>query len=605
MTTTRRGRTGRSSRAPSRKSGLRIIPLGGLGEIGKNITAIEYGGDIIIIDCGLKFPEEEMLGIDFVIPDVQYLIENQDRIRGLFLTHGHEDHIGAIPLVLPRLDAPIYGSPLTMGLVENKMIDARTSYRPSYNNVQAGQIVQAGCFSVGFIRVAHSIPDSFAIYVRTPVGIILHSGDFKLDMTPIVSGDGTDLAALAELGREGVTFLLSDSTNSERPGFTPSESVVGRTFEDIFRSHKDRRIVIAAFASNLYRAAQVFATAARFNRKVVLVGRSMLSYVELAKRLGYLDAPDDLIITSPEADRLAPNRTVVLTTGSQGEPFSGLVLMSKGEHKQVRLGDKDLVVISATPIPGNEKLVSNTVNRLFACGCEVIYDRGSAIHASGHASREEQKILLSLTKPKYFIPVHGEYRHLMRHAQLAKEMGISAKNIFVMQNGDVLEFEGGRAAIGQKVSSGAILVDGLMLGEFEGSLLRERKELSESGIIAVSLVLDDEYRLLAEPQIDSRGSIYGLDSANMRPDVETAVERALDGARSGAVERASLPGEIRKRIRDVLSRNFRAYPGIIPLISFVDPAGERRAAPSPAKRGRRTRTPRSTKNAKDAKDAEN
>jgi ribonuclease J len=574
---------------------LRIIPLGGLGEIGKNITVIEYGQDIIVIDCGLKFPEEEMLGIDFVIPDVQYLIDNKERIRGLFLTHGHEDHIGAIPLVLPRIDVPIYGSPLSMALVENKMLDARSMYKPTYNSVQAGQVVQAGCFSVGFIRVAHSIPDSFAIYVRTPVGIILHSGDFKLDMTPI-SGDETDLAALAELGREGVTLLLSDSTNSERPGFTPSESVVGRTFEEIFRHHKDRRIVIAAFASNLYRAAQVFATAARFNRKVVLVGRSMISYAELAKKLGYIDIPDDLVITSADADRLSPNRTVVLTTGSQGEPFSGLVLMSKGEHKQIRLGDKDLVVISATPIPGNEKLVSNTVNRLFACGCEVIYDRGSAIHASGHASREEQKIIFSLVKPKYFAPVHGECRHLVRHAQLAREMGVPAKNIFVMQNGDVLEFDNGRVSVGAKVNSGAILVDGVMLGEFEGSLLRERKELSESGIIAISLALNDEFRLLAEPQIDSRGSIYGLDREHMRPDVELAVERALESVRSGAVESASLQSEIRRRIRDALGRNFRAYPGIIPLISFIGAARGDEHFPDQAKKRGRPRGSRGAKN---------
>jgi ribonuclease J len=330
----------------------------------------------------------------------------------------------------------------------------------------------------------------------------------------------------------------------------------------------------------------------------------MLSYVELAKKLGYIDVPDDLIITSPEADRLASNRTVVLTTGSQGEPFSGLVLMSKGEHKQIRLGDKDLVVISATPIPGNEKLVSNTVNRLFVCGCDVIYERGSAIHASGHASREEQKILLSLVKPKYFMPVHGEYRHLMRHSQLAREMGIPARNIFVMQNGDVLEFDQGRVGIGPKVNSGSVLVDGVMLGEFEGSLLRERKELSESGLIAISLVLNEEYRLLVEPQIDSRGSIYGLDRDHMRPDVELAVERALESVRSGAIDRASLPTEIRRRIREALSRNFRAYPGIIPLINFVEKSdGDPHNNGSPRKQ-RRDRIPRGAKNAGNLKKPE-
>ncbi|MDR1509581.1 MAG: ribonuclease J, partial [Synergistaceae bacterium] len=561
-----RGRRSRSAVKTRVKSALRIIPLGGMGEIGKNLTAIEYGDDIIVIDCGLKFPEEEMLGIDFVIPDVQYLIDNKRKIRGIFLTHGHEDHIGAIPLVLPRLGVPIYGAPLTLALVEHRMLDTRTSYKPEYNNVQPGQTVKIGCFEVGFIRVSHSIPDSLAIYVRTPVGIVLHSGDFKLDITPIGGVEGTDLASFAELGKEGVALLLSDSTNSERPGFTASESIVGRTFEDVFRRHRDRRIVIAAFASNLYRASQVFAIAAHFNRKVMLVGRSMISYVELARKLGYIDVPSDLLITSQDAERLSPNRTVVLTTGSQGEPFSGLVLMSKGDHRQIRLGEKDIVVISATPIPGNEKLVSNTVNRLFACGCDVIYERDFAVHASGHASREEQKILLNLVKPKYFMPVHGEYRHLIRHSQLAAEMGIPVRNVFVLQNGDVLELDlSGNARAGSRVEAGAVLVDGVMLGEFEGSLLRERKELSESGILAVSLVIDEEYKLLTGLQIDSRGSIYGFDRGNMCPDVEAAVESALENVRTGAVEREALPTEIRKKIRDVIGRNYRAYPGVMPL----------------------------------------
>jgi len=579
-------RAGRGNSKRKTPSGLRLIPLGGLGEIGKNVTAIEYGEDIIIIDCGLKFPEEEMLGIDFVIPDVTYLVERKDKIRGLFLTHGHEDHIGAIPLVLPRLDVPIYGAPLTLGLVENKMLDARTAYRPRYNTVQPGDIVKAGAFEVGFINVSHSIPDSLALYVRTPLGIIVHSGDFKLDTSPI-GGKPTDYSTLAELGKEGVLLLLSDSTNSEREGFTPSERTVGRTFEEIFRNHKDRRIVIATFASNLHRAQQVFNIAARFNRKVVLMGRSMLAYVELARRLGYVDVPEDLLVTSQEAEHLAPNRTVVLTTGSQGEPFSGLVLMSKGEHRQIRLGSRDLVVVSATPIPGNEKLVSNTINRLFALGCEVVYERGKAIHVSGHASREEQKILLSLVKPNYFMPVHGEYRHLVRHGQLAREMGIPSKNVFVLQNGDTLTFDTeGRAKTGDRIPSGAVLVDGMMLGEFEGSLLRERKELSENGLITLSVVLDAECRQVAPLQIESKGSIYGLDSENMRPDIELAVSRALEGVRAGSIERDMLTTEIRKRIRDTLIRNSRAYPTIMPLITTCQGTGAQ-APRAPEKRGRR------------------
>ncbi len=583
MPTSKKRRTGKLSGNRKAPSGLRLIPLGGLGEIGKNITAIEYGEDIIVIDCGLKFPEEEMLGIDFVIPDVQYLVERKNKIRGLFLTHGHEDHIGAIPLVLPRLDIPVYGTSLTLGLVENKILDARTAYRPKYNYVQPGDKVKVGCFEVGFINVCHSIPDSVALSVRTPMGTIVHSGDFKLDTSPI-GGKGTDFSTLAELGKEGVLLLLSDSTNSEREGFTASERTVGHTFEEIFRQHKDRRIVIATFASNLHRAQQVFTVAARFNRKVVLNGRSMLSYVELARKLGHIiDVPEDLIITSQEAEHLAPNRTVVLTTGSQGEPFSGLVLMSKGEHRQIRLGNRDLVVVSATPIPGNEKLVSNTVNRLFALGCEVVYERSRAIHVSGHASREEQKILLSLVKPKYFMPVHGEYRHLVRHGQLAREMGIPAKNVFVMQNGDILTFEpDGKAKTGNRVASGAVLVDGMMLGEFEGSLLRERKELSENGLISLSVMLDSDYRQVAPMQIASKGSIYGLDSENMRPDIELAVSRALDAARAGSVDKEMLPTEIRKRIRETLIRNSRAYPTIMPLITYAGAASE---APLPTQAG--------------------
>ena len=566
---------GASPRQPGRgknKKILRVIPLGGIGEIGKNMTAVEYGGDIVVVDCGLKFPEEEMLGIDFVIPDIQYLIENRDKIRGLFLTHGHEDHIGAIPFVLPRLDVPIYGTPLTIALVEHKILDARIFYKPRCNTVHAGDTVSAGCFEVSFIGVGHSIPDSLALVIRTPMGVILHSGDFKLDMTPVGGAERTDLASLAEVGREGVTLLLSDSTNSERQGSAVSESIVGRTFEDIFRRHKDRRIVIAAFASNLYRASQVFSIAARFNRKALLVGRSMISYVELATRLGYLDVPDDLIVTSQEAERLPPNRSIVLTTGSQGEPFSGLVLMSKGEHRQIRLGERDVVVISATPIPGNEKLVNKTINRLFECGCEVIYERDVAIHASGHAFRDEQKLLLCLTKPKYFMPVHGEYRHLVRHSQLASEMGVPQRNIFVTHNGDVLEIDhSGKARLGSRVEAGAVLVDGVMLGEFEGSILRERKELSENGILVISIVIDSGYNLISEIKVDSRGSIYGFEGEDARPEIAAAVERALENARSGSFNVPALQTEIRKRLREVIGKNYRAYPGIMPIINTVPP----------------------------------
>ncbi|HAH68221.1 MAG TPA: ribonuclease J [Synergistaceae bacterium] len=564
-------RTKRPNKNVSGRGELSVIPLGGLGEIGKNLTVFRYNDDIIVVDCGLKFPEEDMLGIDFVIPDVQYLTENKEKIMGIFITHGHEDHIGALPFILPRLDAPLYCSRLTAGLIENKMQDARTNYRPKYREICPGDIIEAGAFSVEFIPVCHSIPDSLALSIHTPMGMIVHTGDFKLDPTPI-DGIGTDYSSFASLGKEGVLLMLSDSTNIEKEGITPSEKTVGQTFERLFRLYKDRRIVIATFASNLHRAQQVFSAAGRFNRKVVLVGRSMINNVELAMDLGYIDVPEGLIISSQEADHMPENRLVVLTTGSQGEPFSGLVLMSRGIHRMVRLGPKDLVIISATPIPGNEKLVSHTVNRLFACGCEVIYERADKIHVSGHAARDELTIMLSMLKPRFFVPVHGEYRHLARHAQLARDMGVAPKNIFVMQNGDVLRFKNRTSAsVDGRVQSGAVLVDGIALGEFEGSILRERRELSENGIVAVSVTLDSKFRTTAPIQIQTRGSVFSTEDGSTFRELENAVKLGLEQfARTPGAKPEMLPAEIRKRIRDVFGKVSRNYPVIVPLITYVE-----------------------------------
>ncbi|MCE5201916.1 MAG: ribonuclease J [Synergistaceae bacterium] len=550
---------------------LKVIPLGGLGEIGKNMTVFSCGGDMIIVDCGLKFPEEEMLGIDFVIPDVQYLIENKDHIRGIFITHGHEDHIGALPFVLPGLDVPLYCSRLTAGLIGNKMADARTNYEPKYMEIHPGDKIEAGCFSVEFISVCHSIPDALALAIRTPLGTIVHTGDFKLDPTPI-DGIRTDYSAFAALGKEGVLLMLSDSTNIEKPGITASERTVGQTFERLFRLYKDRRIVIATFSSNLHRAQQVFNAAGRFNRKVVLSGRSMLAYVELACKLGFVEVPEGLLITSQEAEHMSDNRVVILTTGSQGEPFSGLVLMSRGTHRMIHLGPKDLVIISATPIPGNEKLVSDTVNRLFGCGCEVVYERSENIHVSGHGGRDELTIMLSLVKPKFFVPVHGEYRHLVRHAQLAREMGVPAKNVFILQNGDVLKFRGpNKAEIDGRVQSGAVLVDGIALGEFEGSILRERRELAENGLVVVSLVLDEKLHPAASVQIQTRGSVFSSEDGGTFRDLEHAVMSALEQfERTPGAKPEMLPTEIRKRIRDVFGRTSRNYPTIVPLITRLN-----------------------------------
>lgn len=561
----------RTKKISSSKGELSVIPLGGLGEIGKNLTVFRYDNDIIIVDCGLKFPEEDMLGIDFVIPDVQYLIENKDKILGIFITHGHEDHIGALPFILPRLDVPLYCSRLAAGMIANKMEDARTNYKPKYREIFPGDIIEAGAFSVEFIPVCHSIPDALALSIHTPMGMIVHTGDFKLDPTPI-DGVGTDYSSFAALGKEGVMLMLSDSTNIEKDGITPSEKTVGQTFERLFRIHKDRRIVIATFSSNLHRSQQVINAAGRFNRKVVLAGRSMIKNVELAIDLGYINVPEGLIITSQEADQMPGNRVVILTTGSQGEPFSGLVMMSRGTHRTVKLGPKDLVIISATPIPGNEKLVSHTVNRLFACGCEVIYERGEKIHVSGHAARDELTIMLSMIKPRYFVPVHGEYRHLVRHAQLAREMGVASKNVFVMQNGDVLKFKGkSNASVEGRVQAGAVLVDGIALGEFEGGLLRERRELSENGIVAISITLDSKSRLTAPIQIQTKGSVFSTEDGSTFRELENAVKMGLEQfARTPGAKPETLPTEIRKRIRDVFGKLSRNYPVIVPLITFVE-----------------------------------
>jgi len=558
----------RTRRRTLKTSELRVIPLGGLGEIGKNITAFCCGEDIIVVDCGLKFPEEDMLGIDFVIPDVQYLLENKDKIRAIFITHGHEDHIGALPFVLPRLDVPVYCSRLTKGLIDYKMQDANTNYSPKYREVKGGDTAAVGCFTVKFISVCHSIPDSMALAIKTPLGTIVHTGDFKLDPTPI-DGVTTDLCTFAELGKEGVLLMMSDSTNIERSGSTPPEKTVGQTFERLFRLYRDRRIVVATFSSNLHRVQQVVNTAGRFNRKVVLAGRSMVNNVELARELGYMDIADDMLISSEEADHLSPNRVVVITTGSQGEPFSGLVLMSRGAHRSVRLGDKDLVIISATPIPGNEKLVSQTVNRLFALGCEVVYERDQKIHVSGHGSRDELTMMFSLVKPKYFMPVHGEYRHLVRHAQLARDMGVPAKNVFILQNGDVLRFQGpNKAGPDGHVEAGAVLVDGVALGEFEGSILRERRELSENGLVVISLVLDKSYKIKAPVQIQTKGSVFSSEDGGTFKDMEKAVTAAVAQlARTPGAKPEALPTEIRKRIRDVFGRTSRNYPTIVPLIT--------------------------------------
>lgn len=543
---------------------LKFIPLGGLGEIGKNMYAIEYENDIVVIDAGLMFPDEEMLGIDFVIPDISYLEENRKKIRGILITHGHEDHIGALPFVLSKLDVPVYSAKLTLGMIEGKMLEAAPRYKPRLMEVKAGETISLGVFKVTFISVCHSIPDALGIAVETPLGIVLHTGDFKFDPTP-VDEHVTDYAAFAELGRKGVLLMASDSTNAEREGFTKSEKSLSGAIDNLFRTYRNRRVIISAFASNLHRVQLVLDAAVRFNRKVVFAGRSMVNNVELAIRLGYIKAEPDTIVPLAEMDSYNDSHLVVMTTGSQGEPFSGLVLMSKGAHHRVKLGSKDVVALFANPIPGNEKLVSNTINRLFELGCEVLYGREAGLHVSGHASREELKMLLSMVKPKYFVPVHGEYRMQIRHSQLAEEVGIPGKNIFIMNNGDILSIARNSAGVKSKVQAGAVLVDGMALGEKEGSILKERQELSENGVLVVSITLDKKGLLVGEPCFESYGQIHFKDAEGMRQEFSEAVRRALK--REPSEDDELLKKQISLRCKELLRKYMRSASAVIPLIA--------------------------------------
>ena len=562
--------------APGKKGKLKFIPLGGLGEIGKNIFALEYDGSILVVDCGLMFPDDEMLGIDFVIPDISYLEENRSKVSGIVVTHGHEDHIGALPFVLSKIPVPLYGTKLTLGMVANKMAEWAPELSPDYREIKAGDVAEIGPFRVRFIAVCHSIPDGVGLAVETPVGTVVHTGDFKLDPTP-VDGRLTEFDAFSEEGRKGVLLLLSDSTNVERPGFTESERSLSLTLEKIFRQYRTKRIVIASFASNLHRVQQVVDAAVRFNKKVAFVGRSMLKNVELARSLGYLHVEDSVVVDVDDISSVSPGSLVVMTTGSQGEPFSGLVLMSRGEHRVISLSEKDVVAIFATPIPGNEKLVSKTVDRLFACGCDVVYEKERGIHVSGHASRDELRVMLNMTRPKYFVPVHGEYRHLVRHARLARETGVAPKNAFVMRNGDVLQLDGEKATLREKVQAGGIMVDGLALGELQGSIMRERRELSEEGLVMVSIVLSGDGELLSAPSFESRGFLHLEDAAGLKDELTAMVEKlVLSLGQRGVSDPGLLRTKVRGRVRDVLRRFGRSKPVVAVMVSIVDSSSRRR-----------------------------
>ncbi|HEY9870225.1 MAG TPA: ribonuclease J [Candidatus Obscuribacterales bacterium] len=486
--------------------GLKIIPLGGLGEIGKNTMAIRYGNDMMLVDAGLAFPSEDMIGVDLVLPDISFLVENQDKVKGLAITHGHEDHIGGIPFILKQMSIPvIYGPALALGLLEGKLKEFGLEDRTVMRHVRPRQQVKIGCFTVEFIRCTHSIADSFSLIIRTPIGTLVHTGDFKFDFTP-VDGEQFDIARLSTAAEEGVLLLMSDSTNVEREGYTPSERTVWRKLDEVF-ANAQKRIIVTTFASNVHRIRQVLQAAMKYDRKVTVLGRSMLNLAGIARDLGYMSFPDGLILPPEQINQLPLDKVVILTTGSQGEPLSALTRIANDEHKQIQIVPGDTVVISATPIPGNERSIANTINALFLRGADVIYGRDAGVHVSGHACREEQKLMINLCKPKFFMPIHGEYRMLVRHAELAVECGVPKENTFVLDNGDVLELTKDKGQRGARIKSGIVLVDSSRAWEIDEQIVEQRRHLAEDGLLSIAVTLNHQRNILAGPDISMKGLI--------------------------------------------------------------------------------------------------
>lgn len=548
---------------------LKIIPLGGLHEIGKNITVFEYENDIIVVDCGLSFPEDDMLGIDLVIPDITYLEKNKDKIKGLIVTHGHEDHIGGIPYLLKQINIPIYATKLTMGLIKNKLEEHKLLRSAKLTEVIQGQILTLGKFKVEFIRSSHSIPDSVMLAVNTPVGTVLHTGDFKVDYTPI-DGQLMDLGRIAELGNKGILALMSDSTNAERKGFTMSESSVGEVFDKLFL-HCTKRIVVATFASNVHRVQQIVNAAVKYDRKIAVCGRSMINMITTAKELGYIQCPDNLFIDIDMISNYTDDRLVIITTGSQGETMSALTRMAAGEHRKVKITPNDLVIISATPIPGNEKFVSKVIDDLMQIGAEVVYSSLADVHVSGHACQEEQKLIFALTKPKYFIPVHGEYRQLIAHSETAQSMGIDKENIFMISNGNVLEISENNAQITSTVPNGRILVDGLGIGDVGNVVLRDRQHLSQDGLIIIVLTMDSSTgEVIAGPDVISRGFVYVRESENLMDEVKNVVRNEIRKCEEqGIRDWSTIKSTTKENLRDYIFSKTKRNPMIIPIIMEV------------------------------------
>ena len=549
------------------KSKLRIIPLGGLESIGMNITAFEYEDSIIVVDCGLAFPEDEMLGIDLVVPDISYLQENLDRVKGFFITHGHEDHIGALPYVLLEVNVPIYSTKLTNGIIEHKLKEHNLLQKVKRKVVSYGQHINLGCFRVEFIRTNHSIQDAAALAIYCGAGVVVHTGDFKVDYTP-VSGDAIDLQRFGELGKKGVLALMCDSTNAERPGFTSSEKTVGKAFEGIFSEHKNHRIIVATFASNVDRVQQIINTAYKHGRKVVVEGRSMVNIIATASELGYLQIPDNTLIEIDQLKNYPDEQTVLITTGSQGETMAALSRMASGMHKKIKIQPNDLIIFSSNPIPGNEKAVSKVINDLYSKGAKVIFHDA---HVSGHACREEIKLIYSLVRPKYAIPVHGEFKHRIAQGSIAEEMGIPKENILMISSGDVLELDEDGAEVVGKVSAGDVYVDGLGIGDVGNIVMRDRQHLAEEGIIIVVLTLEaGSGQVLAGPDIVSRGFVYVRGSESLMDEAQQVLNETVFGmAGKGITDWGKIKNEIKDALGDYVWKKTKRKPMIMPIIMEV------------------------------------
>lgn len=551
-----------------KKPHLKIIPLGGLEQIGMNMTAFEYKDSIIVVDCGLAFPEDDMLGIDMCIPDISYLVENKDKVKGFFITHGHEDHIGAIPYVIKEINVPIYATRLTMGLIDHKLEEIGYLNKTHRKTVKYGQTINAGPFRVEFIKTNHSIQDSAALAIYTPVGVIMHTGDFKVDYTPVY-GDAIDLQRFAEIGKKGVLGLMCDSTNAERPGFTESESTVGVKFNDIFAENKDSRIIIATFASNVDRVQQIINTAYKYGRKVVVEGRSMVTIISIAQELGYIKIPDNTLISTDQLKNYPDNKTVLITTGSQGESMAALSRMANGTHKKISIKPGDTIIFSSHPIPGNEKDVSNIINELYRKGANVIFQD---VHVSGHACQEEIKLIYSLVKPKYSIPVHGEYKHLKAQERIARALGYDTEHIKIMSSGDVLEFdEKGRANITGHVHTGTVFVDGLGVGDVGSIVLRDRQHLAQDGIIIVVMAMDKATgTVVSGPDIVSRGFVYVKESEDLMDSARAIVTNRLMELEDAHVrDWGKIKTEVKIALSDFIWKETQRNPMILPVIQEV------------------------------------